>query len=184
MKKPFKVTIHMVSSIDGFIAKPDNSISWFETASRYDKGVEADDVDSFLKGIDCYVMGARTYELAMALSKDHGWAYGDKPTIVLSHSEKQEERSHIKFYSGKLQDLVLNQLKPKYSNVWVVGGSEVTRDFLQLQLADEIRVSLLPIILGEGLPYFNEIGIEVLLNLLDTRAYKNGMVELCYEILK
>ena len=59
----------MVSSIDGFIAKPDNSISWFETTSRYDKGVESDDVDSFLKEIDCYVMGARTYELAMALSK-------------------------------------------------------------------------------------------------------------------
>jgi dihydrofolate reductase len=62
MAHSFKLTIHMVSSLDGFIAKKDNSVSWFETADHYDKGVVVTEQDAaeFLKTIDCYVMGART----------------------------------------------------------------------------------------------------------------------------
>ena len=60
----FKVTIHMVSSLDGIIAKKTNSVSWFETSDHYDKGVEVikQDMDEFLKTIDCYVMDAQTYD--------------------------------------------------------------------------------------------------------------------------
>ena len=84
---PFKVTIHMVSSLDGFIASRDNTVSWFETTDYYEKGAGEPDVEEFLKTIDCYVMGARTYEHALELSKSYGWAYGDIPTIVLSHRD-------------------------------------------------------------------------------------------------
>ncbi|HMC84656.1 MAG TPA: hypothetical protein VKI61_03995, partial [Chitinophagaceae bacterium] len=79
----FKITIHMVSSLDGFIAKKDNSVSWFETTDYYEKGITVENTEEFLKAIDCYVMGSNTYELAMELSKSYGWAYGDTPTIVL-----------------------------------------------------------------------------------------------------
>ena len=72
----------MVSSLDGFIAKKDNSVSWFETSDHYEKGVHEPDAAAFLKTIDCYIMGSRTYEHALELSKSYGWAYGDKPTIV------------------------------------------------------------------------------------------------------
>ena len=70
----FKLTVHMVSSLDGYIAKKDNSISWFETSDNYEKGVTVADQDvaAFLKTIDCYVMGSRTYELALKLSKSYG----------------------------------------------------------------------------------------------------------------
>ena len=58
----FKLTIHMVASLDGIIAKKDNSVSWFETHAHYEKGVEITEQETkdFLKTIDCYVMGART----------------------------------------------------------------------------------------------------------------------------
>ena len=68
----FKITVHMVSSLDGFIAKKDNSVSWFETSSEYEKGIDSEDPIEFLKTIDCYVMGSRTYELAVELSKEYG----------------------------------------------------------------------------------------------------------------
>src|SRR5579863_3799401 len=84
----FKITIHMVSSLDGIIAKPDNSVSWFETTDHYEKGTAGQDPTEFLKTIDCYVMGARTYEHALQLSKSYGWAYGDTPTIVLTHQKR------------------------------------------------------------------------------------------------
>ena len=174
----------MVSSLDGIIAKKDNSVSWFETSDSYEKGVVGEDAGEFLKTIDCYVMGSRTYEHALELSKSYGWAYGDVPTIVLTHRNLPVERQNIEFYSGDLNKLVNERLKPNYKNVWLVGGAILAKDFIRLKLADEIRLSVMPIILGEGTLFFDQIGQEQALHLTDLTAYKSGMVELCYEIRK
>ena len=174
----------MVCSLDGFIARKDNSISWFDASSNYNKGVVAQDPEEFLKSIDCYIMGSRTYELALELSKSYGWAYGDKPTIVLTHRKLPNDKPNIEFYSGDLNKLVTERLMPNYKNVWIAGGSMLSKDFIRLKLVDEIRVSILPIILGDGLLFFDHIGQEQSLQLKETTAYKNGMVELCYETIK
>jgi dihydrofolate reductase len=184
--KTFKVTIHMVSSLDGIIAKKDNSVSWFETSDHYEKGVTVTEhnAEEFLKTIDCYVMGARTYEHALELSKSYGWAYGDVPTIVLTHRNLPVDRPNIEIYSGDLNKLVDERLKPNYKNVWVAGGAMLAKDFIRLKLADEIRLSVMPIILGNGTLFFDNIGQEQALHLKDVTAYKSGMVEICYEIRK
>jgi dihydrofolate reductase len=176
----------MVSSLDGYIAKKDNSVSWFETSDNYEKGaaVTKENAEEFLKKIDCYVMGARTYEHAMELSKSYGWAYGDTPTIVLTHRNLPIDRPNIEIYSGDLNKLVNERLKPNYKNVWVVGGAVLAKDFIRLSLADEIMQSILPVILGDGIPFFDQIGQEQALHLKDMTAYKSGMVELYYEIRK
>lgn len=181
MQDNFILTIHMVSSLDGYIAKPDNSIEWFNTSSNYEKGVAGANPEEFLTSIDCYIMGSNTYELAEELSKSYGWPYGDKPTIVLSSRNLNTKRKNIEIYHGDLTDLVTKKLMPQYKNVWAVGGSILTKELLRLHLADEIRMIVLPIILGEGLPFFNHINKELPLNLKDVTAYKNGMVELRYE---
>src|SRR5215213_5205447 len=180
----FKLTIHMVSSLDGIIAKKDNSVSWFDTSDDYRKGVELtrQETEEFLKKIDCYVMGARTYEHALELSKTYGWAYGDTPTIVVTHRNLTVNRENIEIYSGDLNKLVDERLKPNYKNVWLVGGAMLVKDFIRLKLADEIRLSVLPIILGDGTLFFDHIEQEQALHLKDVKAYKSGMVELCYEI--
>jgi dihydrofolate reductase len=180
----FKVTIHMVSSLDGFIAKKDNSVSWFETTDYYEKGVTEQDAVEFLKTIDCYVMGARTYEHALELSKSYGWVYGDIPTIVVTHRKLAVDRPNIEIYSGDLNKLVNERLKPKYKNVWLVGGAMLAKDFIRLKLADDIRLSVMPIILGDGTLFFDHIEQERTLHLKDVTAYKSGMVELWYEIRK
>ena len=172
----------MVSSLDGMIAKKDNSVSWFETSDSYEKGVSGQNPEDFLKSIDCYIMGARTYEHAFELSKSYGWPYGDTPTIVVTKRNLPVERKNVEFYSGDLQQLVSERLQPNYRNVWLVGGAMLTKEFLRSKLADEIRVSILPVILGDGTPFFDHIGQEEALHLKDVTAYKNGMVELFYEI--
>ena len=184
MTAPFKVTIHMVSSLDGLIAKKDNSVSWFETSDYYAKGVSGQNPEAFLKTIDCYVMGARTYEHALELSKSYGWAYGDVPTIVVTHRNLPVDRKNIEIYSGDLDKLVNERLKPNYNNVWLVGGAMLIKDFIRLKLADEIRLSVLPVILGDGTLFFDRVGLEQALHLKDVTAYKTGMVELWYEIKK
>jgi dihydrofolate reductase len=184
MTDTFTITIHMVSSLDGYIAKKDNSVSWFETSDNYEKGVSGQDAVEFLKTIDCYVMGSKTYEHALELSKSYGWAYGDTPTIVVTQRNLPVERKNIEFYPHNLNKLVNERLKPNYKNVWVVGGAMLAKDFIRSKLADDIRLSVLPIILGDGTPFFDHIGQELPLHLKEVTAYKNGMVELWYEIRK
>ena len=179
-----RVTIHMVSSLDGYIAKNDNSISWFETAHHYEKGVDAENPEKFLDSIDCYVMGSKTYELALELSKDYGWPYGNKKTFVLTHRNLSSDKPNIEFIRGDLATLVNEKLKPAFRNIWVVGGACLVKTFIREHLADEIRISILPIILGDGLPFFDQIGLEQPLRLEDVKTYKNGMVELHYMLSK
>lgn len=176
----------MVASLDGFIAKKDNSVSWFETTDHYENGtpVSEQEMGDFLKTVDCYVMGSHTYEHALELSKAYGWPYGDVPTIVVTHRSLPVERPNIEIYTGDLKILVNEQLKPKYKNVWLAGGAMLAGEFIRLKLANEIRLSVVPIILGDGTPFFDHIGIEQVLHLQDVAAYKNGMVELCYQIKK
>jgi dihydrofolate reductase len=180
----FKITIHMVSSLDGIIAKKDNSVSWFDTPDHYEKGIEVneDAAEEFLKTIDCYVMGARTYEHALQLSKSYGWAYGEVPTIVVTHRNSPVERPNIELFSGDLNQLVNERLKPNYKNVWLVGGAILAKDFIRLKLADEIRLSVLPVILGGGTLLFDNLEQEETLHLKEVTAFKSGMVELWYEI--
>ena len=166
----------MVSSLDGIIAKKDNSVSWFESADNYENGVAEENAEEFMKTIDCFVMGSRTYEHALELSKNFGWAYGDVPTIVVSHRNLPNDRKNIEIYSGDLYKLVNERLKPNYKNIWLVGGAMLVKDFIRLKLADEIRLSILPILLGDGTLFFDHIGQEQALHLKDVTAYKSGMV--------
>ena len=184
MTDTFRVTLHMVSSLDGIIAKKDNSVSWFESTDNYVNGVAEENSEEFMKTIDCFVMGSRTYEHAFELSKNYGWAYGDVPTIIVSHRNLPIDRKNIEIYSGDLNKLVNERLKPNYKNVWLVGGAILAKDFIRLKLADEIRLSVMPVILGDGTLFFDQLGKEQPLHLKNITAYKNGMVELWYEIRK
>jgi dihydrofolate reductase len=174
------VTIHMVSSLDGFIEKPDKSVAWLETSGTYEQGVGFDTAADIIASIDCYVMGARTYELALTL----GWPYGDVPVVVLTHRDLPNDRNTVEFYAGDLHGLVHDRLKPAYRDIWLVGGAELVKDFIRQGLADAIRLTIAPTILGEGLPFFDHVGVEQALRLKDVTAYENGMVELWYELRK
>ncbi len=173
------ITIHMVSSLDGFIASKDGSISWMNSNDHYENGITLteEDVRAFVERIDCYVIGSHTYEHALEL----GWPYGDKPVIVLSSRNLESNRSQVTFYSGSIQELVNDKLE-SYQKVWVAGGSKLAGDFIRLQLADEIIISIMPVILGEGIPFFDQIGQKQLLHLENVTAYQDGMVELSYEV--
>lgn len=175
-----KVTIHMAASLDFFIAKKDGTIDWMETADSYEGGASFEDAEELVQSVDCYVMGARTYEHALSL----GWPYGSVPVTVLTHRELPRKTETVEFYAGDLTALVNDRLKPKYENIWLVGGAQVTQEFLRLKLADDIIIAILPILLGEGTPFVQHVGGDQALHLKDVTAYKTGMVEIWYEIRK
>ena len=180
-----RVTIHMAASLDGFIARKDGRTDWLETSDEFIGGDSLDPshVEAFLKTIDCYVMGSRTYETALNFeTKGLGWAYGDKPTFVLTSRNLPRTRETVEFYSGDLSQFVNERLRPAFGSIWVVGGGTVTGECLRRGLADEIRYSILPILIGEGVPFFEKLGRDVTLHLAEVNAYKSGIVELRYEV--
>jgi dihydrofolate reductase len=180
-----RVTIHMAASLDGFIARKDGSVDWMETADEFvgGKSMDPEVVAAFLQGIDCYVMGSRTYETALGFeARGFGWAYGDTPTIVLTHRELPRTRHTVELYSGDLGELVNGRLRPRFRSIWFVGGGMVAAECLRLGLADEVRYSILPIVIGDGIPFFAGVDRDVALHLAEVEAYKNGIVELRYEV--
>jgi dihydrofolate reductase len=180
------VTIHMAASLDGFIARKDGSVDWLETSDEFAGGetMEPGYVEAFLKTIDCYVMGSRTYETALNFeAKGFGWAYGDKPTFVLTHRELPRVRETIEFYSGDLKSLVNDRLRPKFGSIWFAGGGVLSANCLRLGLADEVRYSILPVLIGDGIRFFETLDRDVALHLMEVKAYKNGTVELRYQVL-
>jgi dihydrofolate reductase len=142
-------------------------------------------VEAFLKTIDCYVMGSRTYETALNFeAKGFGWAYGDKPTFVLTRRDLSRTRDTVEFYSGDLARFVNERLRPTFRSIWFVGGGAVSGECLRLGLADEVRYSIVPILIGEGISFFEKLDRDVALHLAEVNAYVNGMVELRYEVRK
>ena len=182
-----RVTIHMAASLDGFIARRDGSVGWLETSDNFEGGdtMDPESVVEFLRTIDCYVMGSRTYETALDFeAKGFGWSYGDKPTFVLTRRTLRKTRNSVEFYSGDLGRLVSERLKPNFPNIWFVGGGEVSAECLRLQLADEVRYSIVPILIGTGISFFQGLDRDVALHLLEATAYKSGIMALRYEVRK
>jgi dihydrofolate reductase len=176
-----RVTIHMAASL----ARKDGRPDWLETSDEFAGGesLAPELVEAFLETIDCYVMGSRTYETALSFeTKGFGWPYGDKPTFVLTSRDLPRTRDTVEFYSGELAQFVNGRLRPKFQTIWFVGGGFVAGECLRLGLADEVRYSILPILIGDGIRFFEKLDRDVALHLTEVKAYKSGMVELCYEV--
>jgi dihydrofolate reductase len=174
-----RITLHMVSSLDGFIAKKDNSVSWMDSpGSAYEYGVSISEEEAaaFVKTIHCYVLGSRTYEHALKL----GWPYGDTPVVVVTSRKLPSARKTVEFYSGDLTTLAHGKLAPRYRNIWLVGGAILGQRFLSLGLVDEIRLMIAPVLLGDGIRMFGDSPAEPRWALKNVVAYKNGFVELTY----
>ena len=177
------MTLHVVASLDGFIARKDNSVSWLDApGSVYEAGVSVseEEIAAFVKAIDCYVLGSRTYEHALEL----GWPYGDTPTVVLTNRELSSTKKSVEFYSGDLTTLVREKLAPRYRNIWLVGGAIASQRFLSLGLVDEIKLTVAPVLLGDGLRLFGDSEAETRWTLKNVAAYRNGFVELSYAATK
>lgn len=180
-----KVTIHMAASLDGFIARSGGSTDWMETPDTFEGGEELtpDFITAFLASIDCYVMGSRTYETALAFdAKGLGWAYGDKPVFVLTTRALSKPRDTVQLVSGDLGQLINDRLRTRYRNIWIAGGGALAGEALRRGLADEVRYSILPVVLGDGIRFFEGLDRDVALHLEEVKAYKSGIVALRHSV--
>lgn len=182
-----RVTVHMVASLDGFIARKDGAVDWLETNDTFPGGetLDEDYVRDFLKSIDCYVMGSRTYETALGFAaRGFGWSYGDKPVFVLTRRDLPLHSPAVELVPGDLQKLIEERLKPHYANIWIAGGGALSAECLRLGLVDEVRYTFAPVLIGEGVPFFDGLASDVPLHLMEVKAYRSGLVALRHQVLK
>jgi dihydrofolate reductase len=172
-----RFTLYVAVSVDGFLADDDGGVAWLEEFGG-GSGDAADAYEAFLASVDCLVVGAATYEQVRSFGE---WTYEDRPTYVLTHRELGRATDAVEFVDGDV-DSVAAELGREYDHVWVVGGAQVARAFLRAHRIDRLRLTLIPVLLGSGIPLFTGGGETHPLTLLDTRAHASGMVELHYEV--
>ena len=177
-----RVSVFIATSLDGFIARPDGDVSWLH---EYEPMGDGDDggYGELFDSVDALVMGRGTFEKVLAFD---GWPYGTKPVIVLSKSlsEVPEKlRDHVRIDASAPQD-ILNALSIEgYQHIYLDGG-KVIQSFLREGLVDEMTLTVIPILLGQGLPLFGYLEADIKLQLLESRSWDNGFVQSRYRVIK
>ena len=170
------------ATLDGYIADPDDGIDWltgFEP--NYDgpgDGVKGT-IDDFVENTGALVMGSSTYEFILG----HDWPYGDRPSWVLTSRDLPDTASaDIRFHNGSVAAIHPEMVEAAGDrHLWVVGGGPVASDLAEAGLLDELWVTVVPIVLGDGKPLFSR-PIDRAMRLLGTRTLASGMLELRYAL--
>jgi len=174
-----KITLYIATSVDGYIADEAGGVTWLEPfeAAASDADIEA--FTAFYESVDCLVMGAKTYEQVRSFG---AWPYDDTPTYVCTHRELSPATDAVEFVSQPVATLSTT-LKQRHDHIWLVGGAQLAQAFLADHAIDELRLSLVPVLLGAGVPLFAGEYDQQQLRLLDTTPRDTGIVEHHYEIL-
>ena len=189
-----EVILYVAASVDGYIARPDGSVDWLddlpqpgaelEPGSKLEPaGGQVEDEDygygEFIAGVGVVLMGRVTYEQILSFGVDY--PYPGTSGYVFSRNRAGEQDDNVRFVAGDdISGLVARLKVEQDKNLWLVGGGQLVREFLRLDLIDRIELFILPVILGEGIPLFPPATPQRDLTLTDCRAYATGMARLTY----
>lgn len=167
-----KISIYIAASIDGYIARQDGSLDWLDRVGGFDEDYGFQDL---LNSIDGLIIGRKTYEVATTVPDP----YPGKRVVVLSRSLDQV-KGGMELYRGDLQELLARLYREGIRHIWVDGGTTLSQ-FLSAQLVDTMTLSIIPVVLGSGIPLFSAIGREIPFHLISSQSYPSGLVQLRYE---
>jgi dihydrofolate reductase len=169
-----RCSVFIAASLDGFIARVDGGIDWLSVVERprEDYGYRA-----FHDSFDVLIVGRRTYEMALSFDS---WPYAGKRCIVLTHSAFEAKHGE-EFYAGPPRALVARLSAENARRAYVDGGA-VIQQFLADGLINDMTVSIIPVLLGEGIRLFGNTGRDVPLKLVANRAFQSGLVQLEYRL--
>jgi len=161
-------------SLDGYIAKPDGDISFLDEMNQ-----EGEDYghSAYMETIDTIILGRKTYDKIRSMGVEN--PYGDRDVYVITRTPHEKSGKTI-FYSGGLKELVTELKSKPGKNIYCDGGAEIVQQLLNLDLIDEMTVSIVPVLLGSGIRLFSESISEKKIKLTDAKTYPKGLVKLHY----
>jgi len=184
-----RCSVFIATSVDGFIARPDDGLDWL-TGKPDDELTGEHDPDQdfgyaeFFASVDALLMGRGTFDVVSGFAGD--WFYGDKPVYVwTSHPDDVGARpgAVVRPVTGPLDEVVARLVADGVGHVYVDGG-KVIRQFLSAGLVDRMTISTPPVLIGEGIPLFGGTGDDIQLELVSCESFDGGMVQRTYDVVR
>ena len=170
-----QIVYYVAASLDGFIAGPNGDVSWLDEYSGPDEDYG---YQEFLDSVDTLVMGSLTYEKILEFGE---WPYPGKSTYVATKRElPAAEGAEIKFSEGPISTLIDEIKRGSAADIWLVGGGALAGDMLAQGLLDKVRLFVMPVLLGGGVPLFSGLKETARLNPAEMTRYESGVVGLDY----
>lgn len=171
-----KVILYVAMSLDGYLADQNGGVDWLlgENPEQISPWYE-----EFYHSVDTILMGNRTFQQINTELSPEFWIYGDKQSYVFCHSP-QEDLPNITFYQRSPSQLVHWLKHRKGKDIWLCGGKDLIAQMMADDLVDQLHISIIPTLLGSGMPLFPQSDQETTLKLLSQRT-ENGIVDLRYE---
>ena len=170
-----KSILYIAISLDGYIAGPDEDLSFLDIVQREDEDYGYGD---FIQTVDTVIMGRKTYDWIMAHVPE--FVHADKTTFIISRTERQSTEN-TRFHTGDLSDLVRRLKTESGKNIFIEGGAEVVKTLLLDDLIDEYVISIIPVLVGGGTKLFEDGRPQQTLKLISTKQFDSGLVQLHYQ---
>ncbi len=177
MRKRRSVIVHIATSADGFIARPDGDLEWLTSRPAPD-GFYG--MNAFVKSIDTKILGRRTYEASLRL----GAKFDSKTRFIVfsRHAPPADAPAGVEFLSGAIGPFVSRLREQPGKNIWLMGGGELIASFLDAQAIDEFVISVVPVFIGDGIPLIARRHRHVPLDLQSSERFEDGLVQLHYRV--
>ncbi|MEM6261263.1 MAG: dihydrofolate reductase family protein [Bacteroidota bacterium] len=172
------IILYIAMSLDGYIAGPNDDLTFLDAVQ-----VEGEDYGytQFYDTVDTVIMGRKTYDVVKGLGVPQ--PHAGKETYILTRTPKPSEEN-VHFYTGSIVELIAQLKSTEGKNVFIDGGSQTVHRLLTAHLIDELVVSVIPVLLGKGIPLFIEGRPLARLKLQNSKAYPTGLVQLHYQVLE
>ena len=183
-----KCSVFIATSADGYISTMDGGVEWLESAGKpdVDMGENADmGFASYIADVDCMIMGRKCMEKISSFDMTpEQWPYGDRRIIALSNSIQVPPANladRVEMYSGAIPALLAQLERDGLKHAYVDGGATIT-SFLELELIDEMCITMAPLLLGEGRPLFGKLSKSIKLEQARAEAYPNDCIQYRYDV--
>jgi dihydrofolate reductase len=177
-----KCSVYIAASVDGFIARPDGDIEWLHKSEYASPDTLNLSYDEFIATVDSLIMGRKSFEKVLSFSV---WPYENVPVVVLSNQKvdiPERLRGKVKVDGGDPIDIVSRLETAGNKHLYIDGGATIQR-FIQSGLITDITITQIPVLLGDGIPLFGSINLEIPLKHIETASSSNGFVQSRYQVL-
>lgn len=170
-----KLVLYISMSLDGYIATKNNSLEFLSLVEQEGEDYGYND---FVKSVDAVIIGRKTYEKVIAMGYEY--PHTDKDVYILTRTAKPSI-DNFKFYTDDLTQLVSDLKSKPGKNIYCDGGAEIANELIKNNLVDEFIISVIPILLGDGIKLFNDGRPEQKLQLVSTKQFNKGLTQLHYK---
>ncbi|WP_373781650.1 dihydrofolate reductase family protein [Kaistella sp.] len=170
-----KVILYIASSLDGYIAKPNDDLSFLSIVQQ--DGEDYGYAD-FVKSVDTVILGRKTYDWVMTQVPE--FPHADKNSFIITRTSRPSV-GKTSFYTDNLKDLILRLKSEQGKNIFIDGGAEIVNELLKEILIDEFIISIIPILVGSGTKLFKDGRPEQKLELISTKQFDKGLTQLHYK---